>query len=79
VTIGISNTRFTEMLSGDLKPGDELITRRAETPARRSDPEPRGPAGDRARGLTKSYRNGDIVTPVLHGITLTCNAATSWR
>lgn len=32
VTIGISNTRFTEMLSGDLKAGDTLITRRAETP-----------------------------------------------
>jgi HlyD family secretion protein len=32
VTIGISNTRFTEMLSGDLKAGDALITRRAETP-----------------------------------------------
>jgi HlyD family secretion protein len=31
VTIGISNTRFTEMLSGPLKAGDELITRRADT------------------------------------------------
>jgi HlyD family secretion protein len=30
VTIGVSNTRFTEMLTGPLKPGDELITRRAE-------------------------------------------------
>lgn len=30
VTIGISNTRFTEMLSGPLKAGDELVTRRAE-------------------------------------------------
>jgi HlyD family secretion protein len=30
VTIGISNTRFTEMLSGPLKAGDELITRRAD-------------------------------------------------
>jgi HlyD family secretion protein len=27
VTIGISNTRFTEMVSGDLKAGDEVITR----------------------------------------------------
>ncbi len=27
VTIGISNTKFTEMLTGDLKAGDELITR----------------------------------------------------
>jgi HlyD family secretion protein len=27
VTIGISNTRFTEMATGDLKPGDALITR----------------------------------------------------
>jgi len=32
VTIGVSNTRFTEMLTGPLKPGDELITRRAELP-----------------------------------------------
>jgi hypothetical protein len=32
-----------------------------------------------ARGLTKSYRNGDIVTPVLHGVDLRCRAATSWR
>jgi HlyD family secretion protein len=27
VTIGISNTRFTEMVTGDIKPDDELITR----------------------------------------------------
>lgn len=33
VTIGISNTRFTELISGDLKPGDEVITRSAEPPA----------------------------------------------
>ncbi len=32
VTIGVSNTRFTEMLTGPLKAGDELITRRAEPP-----------------------------------------------
>ena len=32
VTIGISNTRFTELVSGDLKPGDELITRAADVP-----------------------------------------------
>jgi len=35
VTIGISNTRFTELasvVSGDLKPGTELITRKAEPP-----------------------------------------------
>jgi HlyD family secretion protein len=30
VTIGIANTRFTELLSGDLKAGDEVITRTAE-------------------------------------------------
>jgi HlyD family secretion protein len=33
VTIGISNTRFTELasvVSGSLKPGDEVITRKAE-------------------------------------------------
>ena len=30
VTIGISNTRFTELITGDLKPGDEVITRSAE-------------------------------------------------
>ncbi len=30
LTIGISNTRFTEMLSGPLKAGDALITRRSE-------------------------------------------------
>lgn len=30
VAIGISNTRFTEMMSGPLKPGDALITRRAD-------------------------------------------------
>ncbi len=33
VTIGISNTRFTELASGDLRAGDELITRNAEAPA----------------------------------------------
>lgn len=27
VTVGISNTRFTEMLTGDLKPSEEVITR----------------------------------------------------
>jgi HlyD family secretion protein len=27
VTIGIANTRFTEMVTGDIKPGDALITR----------------------------------------------------
>jgi HlyD family secretion protein len=32
VTIGIANTRFTEMVTGDLKPGDQVITR-AITPA----------------------------------------------
>ena len=35
---------------------------------------PAQPAADaaviEARGLTKSYRNGDIVTPVLHGVDL---------
>jgi HlyD family secretion protein len=31
VTIGIANTRFTELISGDLKSGDEVITRSAET------------------------------------------------
>ena len=30
VTIGIANTRFTELISGDLKAGDEVITRSAE-------------------------------------------------
>ncbi len=30
VTIGISNTRFTELISGDIKPGDLVITRSAE-------------------------------------------------
>ncbi len=30
VTIGISNTRFTELASGDLRPGDALITRNAD-------------------------------------------------
>lgn len=35
VTIGISNTRFTELISGDLKPGDAVITRNAESPAKK--------------------------------------------
>ncbi len=35
VTIGIANTRFTELISGDLKPGDEVITRAAEAPAKK--------------------------------------------
>ena len=30
VTIGIANTRFTELITGDLKVGDEVITRNAE-------------------------------------------------
>lgn len=30
VTIGIANTRFTELISGDLKPGDAVITRTAQ-------------------------------------------------
>ena len=30
VTIGIANTRFTELITGDLKAGDEVITRNAE-------------------------------------------------
>ena len=30
VTIGISNTRYTELVSGGLKPGDEVITRKAD-------------------------------------------------
>ncbi len=30
VTIGIANTRFTELITGDLKAGDEVITRSAE-------------------------------------------------
>ncbi|WP_428503633.1 efflux RND transporter periplasmic adaptor subunit [Roseateles sp.] len=29
ITVGISNTRFTELLSGDLKRGDAVVTRRA--------------------------------------------------
>jgi HlyD family secretion protein len=36
VTVGIANTRFTELaqvLSGSVKAGDALITRRADTPA----------------------------------------------
>ena len=32
---------------------------------------PAAPPVIEARGLTKSYRVGDIITPVLHGITLT--------
>ncbi len=35
VTIGIANTRFTELISGDLKPGDEVITRSAEPPTKK--------------------------------------------
>ena len=30
VTIGIANTRLTELITGDLKPGDAVITRSAE-------------------------------------------------
>ena len=35
VTIGISNTRFTELISSDLKNGDEVITRSAEAAAKK--------------------------------------------
>jgi HlyD family secretion protein len=35
VSIGIANTRYTEMLSGPLKAGDALITRRADLPGDR--------------------------------------------
>ncbi len=35
VTIGISNTRFTELIGSDLKPGDEVITRNAEIPGKK--------------------------------------------
>ena len=35
VTIGIANTRFTELISGDLKSGDEVITRSAEPPTKK--------------------------------------------
>jgi HlyD family secretion protein len=35
VTIGIANTRFTELITGDLKPGDEVITRSAEPPVKK--------------------------------------------
>ena len=35
VTIGISNTRFTELITGDLKAGDEVITRSAEPPVKK--------------------------------------------
>ena len=34
VTIGISNTRYTELLSGDLKPGDTVVIRRAKADTR---------------------------------------------
>ncbi len=35
VTIGIANTRFTELISGDLKVGDEVITRTVEAPVKK--------------------------------------------
>jgi HlyD family secretion protein len=35
VTIGISNTRFTELITGDLKVGDLVITRSAEPPVKK--------------------------------------------
>jgi HlyD family secretion protein len=35
VTIGIANTRFTELIGGDLKPGDEVITRTADPAAKK--------------------------------------------
>jgi HlyD family secretion protein len=35
VTIGIANTRFTELISGDLKSGDEVITRTVEPPVKK--------------------------------------------
>jgi HlyD family secretion protein len=35
VTIGIANTRFTELITGDLKPGDAVITRTAEPPVKK--------------------------------------------
>ena len=35
VTIGIANTRFTELITGDVKPGDEVITRSAEPPVKK--------------------------------------------
>jgi len=34
VTIGISNTRYTELLSGDLKPGDTVVVRRVKADSR---------------------------------------------
>ncbi len=38
VTIGIANTRFTELLTGDLKAGDEVITRSTDPTAVRKGP-----------------------------------------
>lgn len=38
VTIGIANTRFTELLSGDLSPGDEVITRAVDSGTARKGP-----------------------------------------
>jgi HlyD family secretion protein len=38
VTIGISNTRFTEMVSGELKAGDEVITRAIVTKEQNTGP-----------------------------------------
>jgi HlyD family secretion protein len=38
VTIGISNTRFTELVSGDLKAGDEVITRAIITKEKNTGP-----------------------------------------
>jgi HlyD family secretion protein len=35
VTIGISNTRFTELITGDLKAGDAVITRSVEAAAKK--------------------------------------------
>ena len=35
VTIGIANTRFTELISGDLKAGDDVITRTVEPPVKK--------------------------------------------
>jgi ABC-type lipoprotein export system ATPase subunit len=79
VTIGISNTRFTEMLTGPLKPGDELITRRADTCRRqevtRSPATARPAAVIEARGLTKATATATSSPPCCTAWTCACRAA----
>ena len=91
VVTGLDDDSFTEIVSGDLKPGDQVITGEqsaAHAAASRACRAPRSEQPDgsrtdmpepviRVENVTRTYHVGDVDVHALRGVSLTSSAASS--